>query len=72
MEGLIKGLVDVAIGGGGDGENEARDERSRSSWAQVVSGQQDNDDRPHDHNPSTQWRKQVFLFLSNEVLVFWI
>ncbi|KAK8658252.1 hypothetical protein V6N13_036462 [Hibiscus sabdariffa] len=55
MDGLIKALSDVVIGGGGghDGENEARDERSRSSWAQVVSGDQDNEERP----PS-QWRKQ--------------
>ncbi|XP_021297694.1 poly(U)-specific endoribonuclease-B-like [Herrania umbratica] len=62
MEGLIRGLIDVAIGGGDGGggrdeENETRDERSRSSWAQVVSGEQDNDDRPHGHNP-TQRRRQ--------------
>ncbi|XWS49635.1 hypothetical protein CRYUN_Cryun12cG0020100 [Craigia yunnanensis] len=64
MEGLIKGLVDVALGDGGDrdgrdGDDEARDERSRSSWAQVVSGDQDNnDDRPHGHNPPIQWRRR--------------
>ncbi|OMO91666.1 Endoribonuclease XendoU [Corchorus capsularis] len=62
MDGLIKGLVNVAIdavGGGRDEENETRDERSRSSWAQVVSGEQENDDRPHGHNnPPTQWRRQ--------------
>lgn len=40
MEGLIKGLVDVALGGGRDRddreeEQRSRDERSRSSWAEV-------------------------------------
>ncbi|KAK8538197.1 hypothetical protein V6N13_096021 [Hibiscus sabdariffa] len=55
MDGLIKAFSDVVIGGGGghDGENDARDERSRSSWAQVVSGDQDNEERPPSH-----WRKQ--------------
>jgi len=40
---LIRGLVDVAIGGnqrrggddGGDDEGNSRDERSRSTWANV-------------------------------------
>lgn len=40
MEGLIKGLVDVALGGARDRddreeEQQSRDERSRSSWAEV-------------------------------------
>lgn len=40
MDGLIKGLVDVALGGGGDrdgreDESQSRDERARSSWAEV-------------------------------------
>ncbi|XP_010677201.2 uncharacterized protein LOC104892879 [Beta vulgaris subsp. vulgaris] len=54
MEGLIKGLVDVAIGhhdrrnnndddDNNNNNNESIEERSRSSWAQVVSGEQDND-----------------------------
>ncbi|KAJ8768352.1 hypothetical protein K2173_021505 [Erythroxylum novogranatense] len=37
MEGLIKGLLDVALGHGDDQPDESRDERSRSTWAQVVS-----------------------------------
>ncbi|WOG90153.1 hypothetical protein DCAR_0209396 [Daucus carota subsp. sativus] len=45
MEGLIKGLVNVAMGGEDDNRDnsESRDERSRSSWAEVVSGEQEND-----------------------------
>lgn len=40
MDGLIRGLVDVAIGGnqrrgGDDDEGISRDERSRSTWADV-------------------------------------
>lgn len=43
MEGLIKGLVNVALGQGDDNRDndrdhsnsESRDERSRSSWAEV-------------------------------------
>ncbi|EOA18713.1 hypothetical protein CARUB_v10007291mg [Capsella rubella] len=54
MDGLIRGLVDVAIGGnerrGGDGgrrddEDNSRDERSRSSWADVVSGEEEDQNR---------------------------
>lgn len=42
MDGLIRGLVDVALGGGlrdeddHDSGPDTRDERSRSSWAQVL------------------------------------
>lgn len=48
MEGLIKGLMDVAIGHNNDDNDNNRnsesvEERSRSTWAQVVSGQQDDD-----------------------------
>lgn len=46
MDGLIKGLIDVALGGN-DNDNdrpESRDERSRSSWAEVVSGDQEDSD----------------------------
>ncbi|XP_021765743.1 poly(U)-specific endoribonuclease-B-like [Chenopodium quinoa] len=56
MDGLIKGLVDVAIGhhrrnddeednnnNNNSNNSEEIEERSRSSWAQVVSGEQDND-----------------------------
>lgn len=45
MEGLIKGLIDVAIGHDDDNNNnneqsapQSRDERSRSTWAQVPLG----------------------------------
>ncbi|TVU15018.1 hypothetical protein EJB05_38523 [Eragrostis curvula] len=70
MEGLIKGLVQVAIdavegaGRDRDGDNdeaprrrapnrhaadeeEDRDERARSTWAEVVSGEQDDDRQDH-------------------------
>ncbi|XP_073047861.1 uncharacterized protein [Primulina eburnea] len=49
MEGLIKGLINVALdridGGGGD-QNERDEERSRSTWAEVVSG----DQQPHQNS----------------------
>jgi len=53
MDGLIKGLIDVALGGNDNNNNdndrpESRDERSRSSWAEVVSGDQEEDS---DHHP---------------------
>lgn len=37
MEGLIKGLADVAFGGGDErrGGDDDRDERPRSTWANV-------------------------------------
>lgn len=40
MEGLIKGLIDVAIGNDGDNNDQqspsqSREDRSRSTWAQV-------------------------------------
>lgn len=47
MEGLIKGILDVALGDRDDNKNEgqdSRDERSRSTWAQVVSGDDDQED----------------------------
>ncbi|GAB2273669.1 hypothetical protein Dimus_008451 [Dionaea muscipula] len=53
MEGLIKGLIDVAIGlnhgGGGDDDDShshspSHDEHSRSTWAEVVSGEQQDED----------------------------
>ncbi|PSS11601.1 Poly(U)-specific endoribonuclease-B like [Actinidia chinensis var. chinensis] len=43
MDGLIKGLIHAALGED-DRDEERREERSRSSWAQVVSGEQDNDE----------------------------
>lgn len=58
MEGLIKGLIDVTIGHNpnhGDDHNnnnnqnsESIEERSRSTWAQVVSGEQEHDVHDHD------------------------
>ncbi|XP_039046790.1 poly(U)-specific endoribonuclease-B-like isoform X2 [Hibiscus syriacus] len=55
MDGLTKGLNDVVIEGGDGryGECEKLDERSRSSWAQVVSGDHDNQ-----HRRPSQRRKQ--------------
>ncbi|XP_057511905.1 uncharacterized protein LOC130794033 [Actinidia eriantha] len=47
MDGLIKGLIHAALGED-DREEEKREERSRSSWAQVVSGEQDNDESSGD------------------------
>jgi hypothetical protein len=35
MEGLIKGLIDVALGHNNRDDEEPRDERSRSTWAEV-------------------------------------
>ncbi|XP_043690873.1 poly(U)-specific endoribonuclease-B-like [Telopea speciosissima] len=66
MEGLIKGLIDVALGVGDNNNDEsnshARDEQSRSTWAQVVSGEQDQDeeggDDRHDHNRNKWNRKE--------------
>ncbi|KAJ4951042.1 hypothetical protein NE237_027874 [Protea cynaroides] len=65
MEGLIKGLIDVALGVGDNNDDESsshsRDERSRSTWAQVVSGDQDKDeeggDSGHNHNRN-QWNRK--------------
>ncbi|KAK6947483.1 EndoU ribonuclease, C-terminal [Dillenia turbinata] len=50
MEGLIKGLLDVVLGGGdhdprnNNDEDSSREEGSRSTWAEVVSGEHDNPD----------------------------
>ncbi|XP_004245847.1 uncharacterized protein [Solanum lycopersicum] len=44
MEGLVKGLLNVALGNDeNERDNQDRDERSRSSWAQVVTGEQEDD-----------------------------
>lgn len=52
MEGLIKGLINVALGGNEEEDRrerrdetnyQDRDERSRSTWAEVASGHQEND-----------------------------
>ncbi|XP_058755255.1 uncharacterized protein LOC131628436 isoform X2 [Vicia villosa] len=63
MDGLIKGLIDVTLGGNNndrdqdnnDDDRQSRDERSRSSWAEVVSGDQDSDHRPQ---PQEEWQSE--------------
>lgn len=63
MDGLIRGLVDVALGGGlrdeddHDSGPDTRDERSRSSWAQVVSAEQDKNDQEC-VEPGLQWNRK--------------
>ncbi|KAM3734672.1 hypothetical protein ACB098_10G033200 [Castanea mollissima] len=63
MEGLIKGLIDVALGHDNNNNNnnnnndnndeqrgpQDRDEQSRSTWAQVVTGEEEDDDRRSGH-----------------------
>ncbi|XP_051144605.1 uncharacterized protein LOC127260741 isoform X3 [Andrographis paniculata] len=49
MEGLVKGLINVALGdndddGNGRRNDQSREERSRSTWAQVVSEEKDHED----------------------------
>lgn len=73
MDGLVKGLLDVALGHGDkdeeSSESQSRDERSRSTWAEVVSGEQDEDgggsDRSHrsKHNP---WNREEQRLGQNE------
>ncbi|POO03115.1 Endoribonuclease XendoU [Trema orientale] len=66
MDGLIKGILDVALGQDDDRRNESgphqsRDERSRSSWAEVVSGEQDKggeESHAHDHSHGRHGRNQ--------------
>jgi poly(U)-specific endoribonuclease len=73
MDGLIRGLVDVAIGGnqrrggddGGDDEGNSRDERSRSTWANVVSGEEEDQNRAggsshgrRQNSEENQWEKK--------------
>ncbi|PON47156.1 Endoribonuclease XendoU [Parasponia andersonii] len=70
MDGLIKGFLDVALGEDDDRRNESgphqyRDERSRSSWAEVVSGEQDKggeeshaDDHSHGRRGRNQWNAE--------------
>lgn len=74
MEGLIKGLMDVALGHDDKRDHETnsqdRDERSRSTWAEVVSGEQENDDNSgdggrHGHGRN-QWNKEEQRYEGNE------
>ncbi|CAM8941124.1 unnamed protein product [Rhodiola kirilowii] len=55
MEGLIKGLLDVALGH--DDAPGDRDERSKSSWAQVVSGEDEDRSNSNDRRSSNQSHK---------------
>ncbi|KAF5195960.1 Poly(U)-specific endoribonuclease [Thalictrum thalictroides] len=71
MEGLIKGLLDVALGNNDDRERESnnspsRDDRSRSTWAEVVTGEPDKDEGRYSsgggvassHDSSNQWNRR--------------
>lgn len=66
MDGLIKNLRDVALGRDqkdDESSAESRDTRARSSWAQVVSGEQGNCDQAssdysHGSRPTNQWREE--------------
>ncbi|CAN6587561.1 unnamed protein product [Malus baccata var. baccata] len=71
MEGLIKGLIDVVIGHDDNRDEEPRprdrEEQSRSTWAQVVSGEEQDEgdrDRPHGLNQN-QWNGQEQSHLGN-------
>lgn len=58
MDGLIKGLMDVALDHLGQKDDESRDERSRSSWAEVVSGEEQDDRQSQAYNRNNQWESQ--------------
>ncbi|KAG5223440.1 poly(U)-specific endoribonuclease-B [Salix suchowensis] len=58
MDGLIKGLMDVALDHFGQKDDESRDERSRSSWAQVVSGEEQDDLQSQGYNRNNQRESQ--------------
>ncbi|KAJ6942912.1 hypothetical protein NC652_008650 [Populus alba x Populus x berolinensis] len=58
MDGLIKGLMDVALDHLGQKDDESRDERSRSSWAEVVSGEEQDDRQSQAYNRNNQWKSQ--------------
>ncbi|PPS17687.1 hypothetical protein GOBAR_AA02910 [Gossypium barbadense] len=65
MDGLIKGLLDVAIGH--EGHNESQDERPRSSSAQAVSGDQDHQ---RDERSRSSWAQVVSGDQDHEKQVF--
>ncbi|KAI7739513.1 hypothetical protein M8C21_013922 [Ambrosia artemisiifolia] len=62
MERLVKGLLDVALGGDQEGnkrEEDGIDERSRStSWAQVVSGEDDDEQKYGGNNNNNNRRNE--------------
>ncbi|XP_010274551.1 PREDICTED: poly(U)-specific endoribonuclease-B [Nelumbo nucifera] len=72
MDGLIKGLIEVALGQG-DNDDETnsqfREERSRSTWAQVVTGENDKDEESsldaNDYNRN-RWNRKEERDDSNE------
>ncbi|KAB1228241.1 Poly(U)-specific endoribonuclease-B [Morella rubra] len=74
MDGLIKGLIDLALGHNDrddeEREPQAGEERSRSTWAQVVSGEPDQDEegsnRTHDHTQNRWSRQEKSEFGSEE------
>ncbi|XP_028762327.1 poly(U)-specific endoribonuclease-B-like isoform X2 [Neltuma alba] len=72
MEDLIKGLAGAVLDRLGNDEepnSQSRDERSRSTWAEVVSGDQDNDegrgDRRHGYR-GNNWNKEEQSRLEQE------
>lgn len=76
MEGLIRGLLDVALGHehkDEESESQSREERSRSTWAQVVSGEHDGEEegssRTHDYD-RPQWNREDYMHGNNESLEF--
>ncbi|CAN0908329.1 Uridylate-specific endoribonuclease B [Linum grandiflorum] len=52
MDGLIRGLADVVLGH--DGKDERDEQRPRSSWAEVVSGDNDDQDSGESHPGRSQ------------------
>lgn len=72
MEGLMKGLLNVALdaalgnNNNDDNDNNDRDERSRSTWAQVVSGEEEEKAKGHgysgggssSHSSNNRWSQK--------------
>ncbi|KAJ8556500.1 hypothetical protein K7X08_032252 [Anisodus acutangulus] len=63
MEGLVKGVLNVTLGNDeNDRDNQDRDEQSRSTWAQVVTGEQEdegvNSDHRHGYNRERYGRNE--------------
>ncbi|XP_077235180.1 uncharacterized protein LOC143877179 isoform X2 [Tasmannia lanceolata] len=73
MEGLIKGLINVALGNNQDEDerpnnpsHSQEEERTRSTWAQVVSGEKEEEEEPqnnveygaHHYNQQNPWNRR--------------
>ncbi|XP_057773526.1 uncharacterized protein LOC130992797 [Salvia miltiorrhiza] len=58
MEGLIRGLADVVFNPRDDADDDTRDQRSRSTWAEVVGGEQEEDDTSRRPSRHTQAQRQ--------------